>query len=391
LKWDGLLDAVRDGRRRAQIAASVVVRAILAMCLCRLGSLNALGQTAGGRLWRRWLGQGLPSPDTIGRVATVADLDSVRALGRHVYDRLKRNKALDPPPHGLIAAVLDGHELHASYKQHCPGCLQRRVKTAKGDKIQYYHRLVAVSLITRDLRFMLDAEPIMAGEDEVGAALRLLDRVVKEYPRAFDLVQGDALYADSRFFNWAVDHGKFAMAVLKNNCPELLKEAMQLSEMTESTSARDGAVHRQCWDMEGFKTWTAVKQPVRIVRSRESRSSRSQLDKQVHEAVSDWLWVTTLPKLQAPAGAVVQLGHGRWGIENEGFNELVNQYHADHVYRHDPTAIIVFWLLTQLCLNVFVAFFRRNLKPAARKAKSMLQVSREMMAELLAPLARGPT
>ena len=85
------------------------------------------------------------------------------------------------------------------------------------------------------------------------------------------------------------------------------------------------------------------------------------------------------------------MGHDRWGIENEGFNELVNQYHADHVYRHEPTAMLVFWLLTQLCLNVFTAFFRRNLKPAARAAVSMLHVARLLLAELYLPMARAPT
>jgi hypothetical protein len=85
------------------------------------------------------------------------------------------------------------------------------------------------------------------------------------------------------------------------------------------------------------------------------------------------------------------MGHHRWDIENQGFNELVNQYHADHLYRHDPTAIQVFWLLTQLCLNVFVAFFRRNLKPAVRIAVSMLHVARMILSGLYAPLARSPT
>ena len=391
MKWDDPLEAIRDGRAQGRIPTSVIVRAILAMCFCRLGSLNALGQTGLSLRWRRWLGQGLPSPDTIGRVAALADLEGIRALGRHLYDRLKRGKALVAPVQGLIAAILDGHELHATYKRHCDGCLERKIKTQGGEKPQYYHRVVALSLATRDFRLMLDAEPIRAGEDEVAAALRLLDRVIVAYPRAFDLIQGDALYADCRFFNWAIRHGKDALAVLKNNCPGLLQEAKQLSEMTASTSLRDGVVRRECWDLEGFRTWLTVEQPVRIVRSRENRSRRSQLDQQLHEECSDWYWVTTLPTAHAPGGAVVQLGHGRWGIENEGFNELVNQYHADHVYRHEPTAILVFWLLTQLCLNVFTAFFCRNLKPAARKALSMLHVARLMLADLLAPLARSPT
>ena len=64
--------------------------------------------------------------------------------------------------------------------------------------------------------------------------------------------------------------------------------------------------------------------------------------------------------------------HARWSVENEGFNELVNRWHADHVYKHHPVAMLVFMLVAILCLNVFVAFYCRNLKPAARRGLSML-------------------
>ena len=391
MKWDAPLEAIQDGRVQGRIPTSVIVRAALAMGLCRLGSLNALGQTRDSSFWRRWLGQSLPSPDTIGRVAGLVDVESLRALGHHLYERLKRGKALMPAPHGLLAVVLDGHETHATYKRHCAGCLERTIHTVGGDRIQYYYRLVDASLVTADLHILLDAEPILPGEDEVAVALRLLDRLVRDYPRAFDVVQGDALYADPRFFNWAIDHGKHAMAVLKNDRRDLLQDAQRLFGDQAPTLVQEASPRRQCWDLEGFTTWPQVKVPVRVVASHETRPVRRQLDGQTQQEVTDWYWVTTLPGKLASTGAVVQIGHRRWGIENEGFNELVNQYHADHVYRHQPTAMLVFWLLTQLCLNVFTAFFRRNLKPAARAAVSMLHVARLMLAELYLPLARAPT
>lgn len=391
MKWDAPLDAIQDGRVQGRIPTSVIVRAVLAMGLCRLGSLNALGQTQDSSFWRRWLGWTLPSPDTIGRVAGLVDIESLRALGHHIYERLKRGKALAPPSHGLLALVVDGHETHATYKRHCRGCLERTIHTDNGDRIQYYHRLVDASLVTADLHVLLDAEPILPGEDEVAVALRLLDRLLRDYPRAFDVVQGDALYADPRFFNWAIGHGKHALAVLKNDRRDLLQDAQRLFEDLPPSVVRDASPRRQCWDLEGFTTWPQVQLPVRVVRSHETRQVRRQLDGQVKQEVSQWYWVTTLPAQRTPTGAVVQMGHHRWGIENEGFNELVNQYHADHVYRHEPTALLVFWLLTQLSLNVFTAFFRRNLKPAARAASSMLHVARLLRVELYLPLARAPT
>ena len=250
---------------------------------------------------------------------------------------------------------------------------------------------MAVSLITADLRLMLDAEPMVPGEDEVAAALRLLDRVLGDYPRAFDLIQGDALYADPRFFGWAIAHGKDALAVLKDDRRDLLADAQRLFEDLPPARQSRGNVQRDGWDLSGFTTWPQVRVPVRVLRSRETRTLTRQLDGRTDTTVSDWFWVTTLSEHQASTGAVVQIGHDRWGIENEGFNQLANQYHADHVYRHDPTALLVFWLIAQWAMNLFTVFFLRNLKPAARKAVSMLHVARLLLAELYRPPSHAPT
>jgi hypothetical protein len=50
----------------------------------------------------------------------------------------------------------------------------------------------------------------------VETALRLLACVISAYPRAFDLVLADALYAEAPFFNFLLAHGKHALVVLKD-------------------------------------------------------------------------------------------------------------------------------------------------------------------------------
>jgi len=360
----------------------VIVRAVAVMFLSRLGSLNALEQTRSSRFWRGWLGARMPSADSIGRVCARMEVDGLRRLQHAIYTRLKRMKALPPPAHGLMAAVVDGHESHATFRRHCDGCLERVIHTEKGDKIQYYHRHVALELVGQDLRIMLDAEPLRPGEDEVTAALRLLERVLVTYPRAFDVVLGDALYATSPFFNYLTQHGKYTLAVLKDERRDLLEDARALIAQAAPVSERNGTCQRSCWDIEGFTSWPQVQAPVRVVRSLEIRTTRRQLTRQEEQAESDWMWVTTLPKAMASTGTVVQLGHSRWSIENHGFNELVNRWHADHVYKHQAAAMLVFCLIAMICLNVFLAFYGRNIKPAARRAASMLFVSGQIAAEL---------
>lgn len=384
LGWERELDGVRDTRRRPQIATPVIVRSLAVMFLARLGSLNALAQTQPRRFWSRWLGAGLPSADTLGRVATQVEVTGLREVHRQVYTRLKRGKALPPPVHGLIAGVVDGHESHATFRRHCPGCLARTIHAAGGDRTQYYHRHVTFQLVGGDWTLLLDAEPQRPGEDEVAAALRLLERVLTLYPRAFEVLLADGLYADPRVFNYVHARGKDVLAVLKNNQPTLLEDARSLFESSTPVVAQRGSRTCQYWDLSGFTTWAQVTAPIRVVRSLESWTVRRQLDGREDPQDTEWYWVTTLTAARARTGVVVQLGHVRWAIENEGFNELSTRWHADHVYRHEPTALLVFTLLAMLCLNVFCAFYRRDLKPAARMSSSRLHVARQVAAELYA-------
>ncbi len=366
------------------------MRSVVAMFLARLGSLNALEQTRLSRRWLRWLPGALPSADTLGRVCAQVEPSDVRALQRHIYTRLQRMKALVPPAHGLMAAAIDGHESHATYRRCCAGCMERVIHTTQGDRTQYYHRHVALQLIGRDFRVLLDAEPQRPGEDEVAAALRLLERVLDTYPRAFDVVLADALYADSRMFNYLLKRGKDVIAVLKDDRRDLVQDAESLYEQTPPVRSQESRVSRESWDIEGFTTWPQVIQPVRVVRTIERRSIRRQLDKETEQLTSEWTWVTTLPKTRAATKTVIALGHSRWDVENQGFNEMATRWYADHVYKHHPTALLVLWMLAMICLTVFMAFYTRNLKPAARRDASMLHISRLILAELYQAIPAGP-
>ena len=181
------------------------------------------------------------------------------------------------------------------------------------------------------------------------------------------------------------------MAVLKDNRPNLLGDARTLfGVLPASVDLCTGKVRHRYWDSNRFTSWPELAPQVRVVRSLENRSVRRQLDKQEEELTSDWMWVTTLPQSEASTKAVVNMGHERWSIENQGFNELVNRWHADHVYKHHPAALLIFILFALLCLNVFMAFYLRNLKPAARRAVSMLHVAQLIASDLYAAIRDGP-
>lgn len=357
------------------------------MFLARLGSLNGLEQLKEKSLALREFLEGyLPSADTIGRVVAKIDPDTVRCANKTIYAQLKRNKALEPPGHGLIAVNFDGHESHATYERHCGGCLERTInKGTENEKIQFYHRHVTAQLFFRNFSLLLDAEPQLPGEDEVSCAMRLFERIIVDYPRAFDVVNADALYAKSNFFNLVIKHNKDIVTVLKDDRRDLLKDAGSLFENKPPTCLyTNGTTEIECWDGCDFQSWPQVNKPVRVVRTRESKKPvRRQLNGKLEQPpVSSWTWVTTLSPQRARTQVVVEIGHSRWSIENNGFNEGANHYFADHVYKHDSGAMLNFWLLCMMAYNIFHCFYLRNLKPTVRVRYTMLTIARAIQAEL---------
>lgn len=369
-----------DERLLPRIRTSIFLKAALVMFWARLGSLNALSESAGSRFWRQWLRSAMPSADSFGRVFGKVHAEDLRRALHEVYSRLKRNKALQGIQ-GLGVAIVDGHETYASYRRHCSGCLERTVHTESGDRIQYYHRNVTLMLAGEKLPLLLDLEPQRRGEDELATATRLLERVLASYPRAFDVVLGDALYAASPFVNFLWLRHKYVLVVLKDERRDVYQDAQALLALEPPMVGQYR--NREClWgDVRDLTSWSQVLTPMRVVRSIEKYFVRRQDTKELVEETSEWMWITNLPGSVTTA-TVVRLGHTRWDIENRGFNELVNGWHADHLYKHDPAAIEAFYLLAFLAFNLFHAFLNLNLKPDLRAGKTNIYWARLITSEV---------
>ena len=375
------VETVRDARVRPRIPTARVVKSDLLMLWARLGSFNALEEEGPGGYWRTWLGGDMHSADNLGDVAAVIHLDDVRELLRQHYQLRRRKKTLRPIAPGLWPLVFDGHESTSSFLRSCPKCLQRTVHTTHGDRTQYYHRYVLALLLHADGVLLMDLEPQRPGEEEMSAAKRLLARALERYPRAFNLVVGDALYLNPDFCRLALDHAKHFLAVLKNENRDLLVDARSLFPEVPPTAYREGRTDSLCWDIEGFTSWSQLGHPVRVARSVETTATRRQRTQSEEVQSVEWIWATSLPTGKASTQTVVRVGHRRWSIENEAFNELVNEWHADHVYKHDLNAMTVLWLLLCLAYNLFHVFIARNLKPQRRHGHSQRHWARLLAAD----------
>ncbi len=246
------------------------------------------------------------------------------------------------------------------------------MSTTHGQRIEYYHRHVAARVPATPYCVTLDIEPLRPGEDEVAAARRLIARLIHRFPRLFRLVLADALYARADFVSFLRTHNLHALIVFKQERRLLMQNAYALRRLTTPECFEHRGTEYTVWDIVDPGCWDACPYPVRMVISEE----RCGTD------ISTWVWIPTLPPDTYSARWIVQTGHDRWCIENQGFNELTNDWHADHVYRHSPRAIVASILLTMLACLVFHQFFFHNLHYHFRRCLSKHHVVRQLQADL---------
>ncbi len=96
---------------------------------------------------------------------------------------------------------------------------------------------------------------------------------------------------------------------------------------------------------------------------------------------TDWYWATTMPSAMSGARVVHEFGHGRWHIENEGFNELATHWHSGHVFHHHANSILALWLVMFAAHAVFHCFLR-NLQPVLRRDHTVIYFAMLIAADL---------
>ena len=144
----------------------------------------------------------------------------------------------------------------------------------------------------------------------------------------------------------------------------------------------------QYWDEEGFTSCEGVSEPLRVLHTLETVRLRERIAREwkESEATSSWYWATTFKQRQLSTREFYQAGHGRWDIENGCFNSTSAHWGLDHVFKHEPTAIVNFILTLFLAFVLLQCFWQRNLKSPFRDRFTLIGLA----AELYLGLAGSP-
>jgi hypothetical protein len=413
-----------DSRVEPEIPPSAVFLAAFHAFAFRLPSFQQLEAELTQPALQQWIGsQRAFRDDTLRYSLSGFQVDGLERMLVQVNRTLKRNKALDRDRvQGRIVAALDGIEVLSSYSRCCDSCLERRVVVSKGgvksEQLQYYHRAVGCQIVSCPAKPFLALEWLQPGEGEDTAALRLLRKLPRLYgSRFFDILLLDALYAQAPVLRLAGEIGWDLVISLKQNQRELYQSAVRLFASRPAdcggTQSCGGKVYEfQIWDSEGFAFSADYPQPVRVVRSEEKLTQnhyrRGQL--QAETTHHEWLWITTLDAKVFPATLLRRLGHERWKLENNGWNDLTQNWAFKHGFlhacRHRPQTIspegartpvanrglaaVSFILL--LAFTLCSAFLHCHSKIFRRYSMSMIEVARQLRSSVskLPPKIRAP-
>jgi len=240
---------------------------------------------------------------------------------------------------------LDGIEVLSSYSRCCDSCLERRVLVRKNgiktEQLQYYHRAVGCQIVSSPVKSFLAFEWLQPNEGEETAALRLLRRLPDLYGSSFfDILLLDALYAQTAVLDLAQQIGWDVVISLKQNQPDLYKSAIRLfAQRPPDTALSEQRDHKTyqvlLWDTEGLPFSGEDPRQVRVIGSEETLSQNHRSGQlQVEQTSHEWLWITTLDPKAFPSAQVRRLGHDRWILENNGWNDLTQHWALKHGFLH---------------------------------------------------------
>ena len=412
-----------DSRQSPEIPASAVFLAAFHGFVFRLPSFQQLQAELTQPALQRWIGVDRAFQDDVLRYSLSGfELAGLEQMLMRTNRTLKRNKALDEGRvQQRIVAALDGVEVLSSYSRCCEACLERRVKVRKAggkvEQVQYYHRAVGCQIVNSPVKPFLALEWLQPGESEDKAALRLLGRLPQLYgSRFFDILLLDALYAQSPVLQLAAQNGWDVVVSLKQNNRELYQSAVRLfahrPPNLDASEQHGGKTYTfRVWDTSGLPFSGQDPRPVRVVRSEETLTQNHYRRGQLQSETThhEWLWITTLEPEAFPPELVRRLGHDRWKLENNGWNDLTQNWAFKHGFlhacRHRPQiavngerrpvanrglAAITFILL--LAFTLSAAFTQCHSKLVRRYGMASIEVARQLRCSVskLPPNIRAP-
>ena len=377
--FSDLVSALREGRQFPQHPWKKVFDAVFLGAAMQIPSLLQIeAECRDGALAERI---GPISDDTLGYALERQSPEPVFALSCEIARRLKRNGVLRSDwSRGLVVAAVDGIEICSSFARCCDACMEREVQhEVNGEmrtEIQYYHRIVVVAVVSTPFPIPLGLRFPKDGEGEVACALALLQDLDHHLGRRFlDVLVGDALYLQAPFVKEVERLGLVWAFTLKENQPELLREAERFTQGSPTGVHAEPGREIRYWHLPEVD-WPVADRLVRVVKTvrfdHQHRVTVSEEDghrtksKTAVTQQSINFYATNFELGSVSPLFIHQFSRSRWRIDTEVFQTITTDCHLKHPAVHQTTALVVLTMIRFLAYTLSLVFYQRQVRSHAR-------------------------
>jgi hypothetical protein len=377
--FSDLVRSLPEGRQFPQHSWKKVFDAVFLGAAMQIPSLLQIeAECRDGALAKRI---GPMSADTIGYALERQSPEPVFALSCEIARRLKRNGVHRSQwSRGLVVAAVDGIEICSSFVRCCDACMEREIQhKVNGEMrtdIQYYHRIVVVALVSTPFPIPLGLRFQKNGEGEVACALALLQAIDQRLGRRFlDVLVGDALYLQAPFVKAVERLGLIWAFTLKENQPELLREAERLAQESPAGVHTEPDREIRYWHLPHVD-WPVADRLARVVKTvrieHRRRVSVGQRDghrtkgKTAAPQESTNFYATNFELGSISPLFIHQFSRSRWRIDTEVFQTITTGCHLKHPSVHQTNALVVLTMIRLLAYTLSVVFYHRQVLSHAR-------------------------
>jgi hypothetical protein len=377
--FSDLVSALREGRQFPQHPWKKVFDTVFLGAAMQIPSLLQVeAECRDGALAKRI---GPISDDTLGYALERQSPEPVFALSCEIARRLKRNGVLRSDwSRGLVVAAVDGIEICSSFARCCDACMEREIEhKVNGEMrtdIQYYHRIVVVVLVSTSFPIPLGLRFQKNGEGEVACALALLKDLDDQLGRRFlDVLVGDALYLQAPFVKEVERLGLVWAFTLKENQPELLREAERFTQESPTGIHAEPSREIRYWHLPEVD-WPVADRLVRVVKTvrieylrrvtvSEKDGHRTKSKTAVTQQSTNF-YATNFELGSISPLFIHQFSRSRWRIDTEVFQTITTDCHLKHPAVHQATALVVLTMIRFLAYTLSLVYYQRQVCSHAR-------------------------
>jgi hypothetical protein len=399
--FSALVSALPEGRQFPQHPWKKVFDAVFLGAAMQIPSLLQIeAECCEGALAKRI---GPISDDTIGYALERQSPAPVFALSCEIARRLKRNGVLRSDwSRGLVVAAVDGIEICSSFVRCCDACMEREIEhKVNGETrtdIQYYHRIAVVAVVSTPFPIPLGLRFQRNGEGEVACALALLQDLDRQLGRRFlDMLVGDALYLQAPFVKEVERLGLDWAFTLKQNQPELLREAERCTQESPTGVHTDPDREIRYWHLPEVD-WPVADRLVQVVKTVRiehrrrvtvgENDGRRLKTKMAVTQESTNFYVTNFELGSVSPLFIHQFSRSRWRIDTEVFQTITTDCHLKHPAVHQTTALVVLTMIRFLAYTLSLVFYHRQIRSHARgKCETFHECAKRIAYWFVAPAA----